>query len=178
MLHSVDLERIGDVFVPVAAHFTHTIRKRNGQIINSHFEYESSEIELNPDFNTLGAFKINLPDGTPVTIKGIPIRYVWQNGKAVADVDEEFLDVLDDEIEQLESKIETQPTGTTNKKDIAVPNKPATPVDTEPEASADVADTQREVLSKSGSFPALPVILISLLIVGVVVWLLFRRVKA
>lgn len=85
-LDSVDVQKIDDTFVPVTGYFTHKIRKSDGRVITFHFKYERSEIKLHPDFEAIGAFVPDIPDGTRVDVKEAPgIRYVWQNGKIVPD---------------------------------------------------------------------------------------------
>lgn len=81
---SVELQKVGDVFVPKGGVFTNTIEHTDGSTIFDRIEYKTSDIRLNPDFDALGAFKIDLPDGTWVYMREDPgVRYVWQNGKIV-----------------------------------------------------------------------------------------------
>ncbi|MHC4312728.1 MAG: hypothetical protein ACYSW3_09725 [Planctomycetota bacterium] len=82
-----DLQKIGNVFVTSGGQMTLKIdfgdeyerdKKR------STYKYTVRNIQLKPDFESLGAFKLDFPEGTPVQIIESPgIRYVWQNGKAV-----------------------------------------------------------------------------------------------
>lgn len=177
-LHEV-IDEDNTEFVPKLAHTNFTINFHDGTKNVDHFEWKTSDIQLKPDFEALGAFKIDFPNGIRVFIKDSPsVRYKWENGKPVTFVDQSFLDVLDNEIEQIKSEVKAEPTTATEKKIEVPPDEPVTPLDKAPEAPPDVADTQREVLSESRAFPALLVILIGLLIIGVIVWLVFRRLKA
>jgi len=67
--------------------------------------HKRTNIDLNPDFEAIGAFVPDFPEGTRVYLEDAPgIRYIWQNGKLVPHVDQSFLDVLDNEIEQIKSE--------------------------------------------------------------------------
>jgi len=80
-LDSVEVQNIGGVFVISGGVFTH-ITEYKGKTTVSLNKCKRTEIDLNPDFEALGAFKLNLPDGTRVHIKEYPgVRYKWQNGK-------------------------------------------------------------------------------------------------
>jgi hypothetical protein len=100
-LDSVDVQKIDDIFVPVAGHFTHKSRKSDGRVITSHFKYERSEIELHPDFKAIGAFVPDIPDGTKVHVKEAPgIRYVWKGGK-ITPVDDPTFEEIDKTVDNL-----------------------------------------------------------------------------
>ena len=72
------------VFVPKRAHFSHTINFRDGTKNIDHYEYKTSDIKLKPDFEALGAFKMDFPDGIRVFNKDFPgARFKWENGKPV-----------------------------------------------------------------------------------------------
>ncbi|HBG77966.1 MAG TPA: hypothetical protein DDW84_03830 [Phycisphaerales bacterium] len=98
------LQQINDQSLPQSAVFKFEKIYDNGKNIKYEYKYEIKDINLNPDFEAIGAFKIDLPDGTPIYIDDIPgIKYVWRDGKPVTDVDQSFLDVLDSEIKQIKS---------------------------------------------------------------------------
>ena len=68
------------------------------------------------------------------------------------------------------------PEGTVTVKKIeAVPNEPATPVDTEQEAQqVDIMETQREVLSESHSYPVVLITIgLLIIIIAVIAWRVF-----
>lgn len=174
---SVELQKVDDVFVPKGAVFTLTIKNTDGNTRVTRYEYKISNIQLNPDFDALGTFKIDLPDGTPVLHREFPsIKYVWQNGRLVTKIDEKFIADLDSEIEKLGNEAKAESTATDKKTEISR------------EESAVISDTQTdteeaerevpEVLSESGSSPVLVLALIGLLIIGVIGWVAFRRLKA
>ncbi len=103
----VEMEEVNDVntvFVPKRARSTHTVKFANGTKLCSQSEYTVSDIRLNPDFEALGAFKIDLPDGTRVFVMEHPgIRYVWQDGKIVP-ADDPTFDEIDKMVEELKKE--------------------------------------------------------------------------
>jgi len=175
---SVKLQKVDDVFVPKGGAFTLTIEKTDGNTTVLNYEYKISNTQLNPDFDALGAFKIDIPNGLPVFHREFPaIKYFWQDGRLVTKVDEKFIADLDSEIEQLGNEAKAESAATDKTTELSR------------EESAIIPDTQTgneeakreisEVLSESGTSPVLVLILISLLIIGVGVirWLVSRRLK-
>ncbi len=177
---SVELQKVDDVFVPKGGAFTLTIKNTDGNTRVTRYEYKISNIQLNPDFDALGAFKIDIPNGLPVFHREFPrIKYFWQNGRLVTKVNEKFIADLDSEIEQLGNEAKAESAATDKKTELSR------------EESAIIPDTQTgneeakrevsEVLSESGPSPVLVLvlILIGLLIIGVGVirWLVSRRLK-
>jgi len=55
-----------------------------------------STIDLHPDFDAVGAFKPNLPNGTLVSILEMPgVKYVWRDGQMIPYVDDETVASID-----------------------------------------------------------------------------------
>jgi hypothetical protein len=104
----VEMQEVNDVntvFVPKSSRFTHTVKFTNGTKSGDHSEYTVSDIQLNADFEVLGAFKIDLPDGTRVHVKEFPgIRYIWRNGKIVPDVDAPTFEEIDKMVSELKKE--------------------------------------------------------------------------
>jgi hypothetical protein len=64
--------------------------------------YSVSNVQLNPDFEALNAFKIKFPEGTPVRIGDTPgISYVWKNGRAVPKFDKRIIAAIDKEVDKM-----------------------------------------------------------------------------
>jgi hypothetical protein len=92
------------VFAPKLAYFTHITNFRDGTKNVDHFEYKTSDIQLNPDFEALGAFKMDVPNGTRVVVVEHPgFRYVWENGKIVPAEDPAF-EEIDKIVEELKKE--------------------------------------------------------------------------
>jgi len=77
-------QKIKDVFVITGGLFTLSMTDQFGKKPIKYHKFKRTEVDLNPDFKALGAFQINLPEGTVVSNKDIPgIKFVWSNGKLV-----------------------------------------------------------------------------------------------
>lgn len=97
----IETQKVGDRYLPKKALFTHTIEQKDGTRKVFGFDYEISDVRLNPDFVTLEAFRIDLPDGTRVYVEEAPgVKYVWQNGKIVP-VEDVTFDEIDKMVEEL-----------------------------------------------------------------------------
>ena len=102
IFEAIDFVKIDDVFVLSKGRITRSNKDANGTrtVI---YELEASNIELNPDFAILGAFKFKIPDGTPVIVTEHPgIRYVWKDGRVVSDVEGLAFDEIDKMLDQSE----------------------------------------------------------------------------
>ncbi len=82
-----DLQKVGDFWVTKAGCMTFSIGYNDEYPVKTRitkYKYQLSDIQIDPDFEALEAFKIDFPDGTPVKIEQAPgVRYVWQDGKPV-----------------------------------------------------------------------------------------------
>jgi hypothetical protein len=103
----VEMQEVNDVnnvFVPKSSLFTDTTKFTNGTKWRNQTEYTVSDIQLNPDFEALRAFKVDLPNGTRVFVMEFPgVRYIWQNGKIAPNVDAptfKEIDKMADEIKK------------------------------------------------------------------------------
>ncbi|UCG48022.1 MAG: hypothetical protein JSU94_21405 [Phycisphaerales bacterium] len=102
VVDSIDVQKIGDRHVPVSGQRTHTIEFKDGQVTTYVTKVKRSDIELNPDFQRLDAFKINLPEGTRVRIEEFPgVHYIFQKGKIVPNVDNLFFEQIDTAIRRM-----------------------------------------------------------------------------
>lgn len=110
LLHSAQVERVGDVFVPVAGELSYTSYLEDGEKHVQRYTVERNDIDLNPDFEALGAFVLGVPNGTRVLRDDFPgISWEWQDGKVVPSVSASDVDVIDKQISQLRDK-EVKPT--------------------------------------------------------------------
>jgi len=167
---SIEYEKIGDILVPVSGRYTQKILFKGGDTKSTSIRVKRSDIQLRPDFEALGVFKIKLPDGTAVEIEGAPgIIYKWQDGKLIANIDKYTIEQIDKMTEELrtEGKVLARPA--TDKKTEAAPNEPSVITDTK----ADTGEAQREVLSETRVSPVLVLIPIGLLIIAVITWRVF-----
>ena len=104
----VEMQEVNDVnnvFVHKSSRFTDTVNFTNGTKSSDQSEYAVSDIQLNPDFEALGAFKIDLPDGIRVFVMEFPgVRYIWQNGKIVPDVDGPTFKEIDKMVDEIKKE--------------------------------------------------------------------------
>lgn len=104
--NSDDLQKVGDFWVTKVGRMTFSIGYSDEYTLKKEitkFKYQVSDIQINPDFEALGAFKVDLPNGTRVYVNEAPgIRYIWQDGKVVPqqDVTFEDIDKMVDELKQ------------------------------------------------------------------------------
>lgn len=84
-----EVRQIGDAFIPVAGHFMYSIRYRDGNISEDHYDYMRTDITLKPDFAAIGAFVPSLPNGTKIHNLDFPgVIHTWDNGTFTPRVDD------------------------------------------------------------------------------------------
>jgi hypothetical protein len=95
-LDNVEFEKIGDVWVPVEGDFEHRINYGDKRIMIIRTHHKRTHVDLAPDFEAVNAFVPELPDGTRVFVEGMEgIKYRWQDGKPVVDLDEVLIQEID-----------------------------------------------------------------------------------
>ncbi|MCX5636535.1 MAG: hypothetical protein NTX52_02430 [Planctomycetota bacterium] len=178
-LKNVRFEKINDIWVPMEADYENTKTYTNGRIITTRMHDKRTYIDCAPDFEAVGAFVPDIPDGSRVFLEYAPgIRYVWQNGKPVPDVDQRFLDVLDNQIEQIKSKAKTESTRPTVKQVETSLNEPEVTIGTQPKVEVNISETPRQIPAASTPSPIWAFLSAGVVIIGVIIWLIFRRCKA
>ena len=95
----------------MAGQWIHVIRYKDGLVKTSRINVKRTEVLLNPDFEALGAFKINLPDGTIVRDERFPgVAYEVKGHEIQAYVDPTRVAVLDKTAKDIRSGLpESQP---------------------------------------------------------------------
>jgi len=102
VMKDVEIEERDGVYLAKSGNCEMEWTYLNGDKLESKKTITINEIDFNPDFEALDAFKVTMPDGTPIRDSDFPaIQYTWVNGKAVPDVAPSDLDVLDGAIEDL-----------------------------------------------------------------------------
>ena len=103
--YPIESKKIGANFFPVSAKVVENIIYKNGITAKATLDFEQKEINLNPDFEKIGAFKLKpdeIPNGTKVyfsdrrNIGGL--KYEWHNGTYRAAVDLEELEQVNNVI--------------------------------------------------------------------------------
>lgn len=102
---SVKFQEIANKFVPIAGVFTLSDRYPDSRNYCDREEITVSDVRLNPDFDSMRAFEINFPNGTRVFSKEAPgIRYKWQDGAVVPDVDSRTFEEIDEVMNNLKNQ--------------------------------------------------------------------------
>jgi hypothetical protein len=96
-LKNVRFEKIDDTWVPAEADYEERAEFSSGRVITTKTRHNRTSIDFQPDLEAIGAFVPDMPDNTPVTVKGLEsIRYKWVNGKTVPDIDDVLIEALDE----------------------------------------------------------------------------------
>ena len=100
-LDDVYIEKIGDYYVPVSGTFVNTLRYSDGKTKQTRWTSEISNIQFNPDFESIGAFVMDgIPEGTSINMEGMPgLRYVWSDAGFIVDIGLDIIDQIDDTID-------------------------------------------------------------------------------
>jgi hypothetical protein len=102
---SVRFQEVNNKFIPTRGVFTLRITQKDGSEFSSRETYTTSDVQLNPDFAVMEAFKIDLPNGTRVYSQEAPgIRYKWKDGAVVSEVDGHTFEEIDKMIEDLKKQ--------------------------------------------------------------------------
>ena len=181
-IRNVRFESIEGIWIPMEADFlvyskgSSTKGSNIASVMNVH--QRVTELLLNPDHDALGSFVPDIENGTSVRIEEAPgIRYVWQNGKIVADIDEYVIEEIDKMTEEIMAEGQA-PSGLEAKKTKAAPNDLTATANRQTKTQVDAVKTGPEVVAESGSFRAVVAILIGFLTILVIGWLVFRRIRA
>ena len=83
-LKNVRFEKIDDIWVPMEADMEHA--EDNGAKTTK-WHHKRTQMTLNPDRNVLGSFvPDDIPNGAKVHIAGNAGKYIWQDGRPIAEV--------------------------------------------------------------------------------------------
>jgi hypothetical protein len=178
-LDRVEFQQVGDCWVPVEAYYQHTTKFDDGRVLVERKHDKRVFIDLEPDFEAVGAFVPDIPDGMRILLEGAPgITYEWQAGEIVPVVDKLViadLDRMTDEI-MAEGPVSSKPVSV--KKSDTLDEESHVASDMQPPAQASESASQPEVLAESGMSPIfLLLITIGMLILGIIAWLVLRRHK-
>lgn len=105
-IKNVKFQEIGNVWVPVEADMKNTWTYKDGREVTVSMQHKRSDINLEPDFESVKAFVPNIPDGTRVynevsRITSEGIQFEWKDGKPIRKMDDAVMVVIDDMVDQL-----------------------------------------------------------------------------
>ena len=97
-----EVKQIDGQYVITQAKFNHTIVNGNIVLGDHSYQYSLKNIDVEPDYEALGAFEIQLPEGTVVHDEDIPgIRYQWISGRLQPLIDDAVIDTIDSAVAEL-----------------------------------------------------------------------------
>ena len=87
-IDNVEFKKVGTVWLPISGTCQRTDKYVNGRVETVKKNYKRTHIDLNPDFEAVGAFVPDIPDGTSVSLEdaGGQGKYIWQNGQPVKEM--------------------------------------------------------------------------------------------
>jgi len=103
-IEDVVVSEIDGYYVPTAGTQYQKTYYADGTVNHVKNVVTRKDIELNPDFEAMGAFQVDFPEGTDVTLKygqNGRMRYTWQNGELVTKVNENVLAQIDADISSI-----------------------------------------------------------------------------
>jgi hypothetical protein len=175
IVESIEIDNINGVFLPTSAVILSTTTYSTGEVTKIRATHKRTNTNLNPDFDAMGAFELDIPDGVPVffygTREGSGIQYEWFDGKPRINIDELFLDSLDNQIDQLNVESGTK-VPANEKPEIYSNELPATG-----DAQVSIVEEETAVVSVSRPSHLLVLISVGLVIVCVIAWQVRRRLK-
>jgi hypothetical protein len=102
----IQIESVNGVLVPVSCRIAETWQGRDGVIQKTSGEYKRTKIDLNPDFEAIGAFKPDLPEGIKVNSQdavGIGVAFQWKGGAVVPAINEKEIGIIDKVADELKA---------------------------------------------------------------------------
>ena len=145
-MSDVEVEKVGDYYIPISANLIFKEKYSDGTTAHTNWSSKRSKIQLNPNFEEMGAFVMDgIPEGTRIIVHEHPgLEYIWADGRFHLRVDRDAING------------EPNTVGNTQSNDL---------------------ESQPEVLSETSFSPVMLLIPIGLLIIAVIGWLVFRRLK-
>ena len=114
-LENVRFEEIDGIWVPVEVDIRDERDFPDGKFHKSQSHYKRTDVILNPEFSDSDFAPDDIPDGAKVYVKEAPgIRYKWQNGKLIPNIDRYAIETIDEMIEE-SAKVSQDPNGITDK---------------------------------------------------------------
>lgn len=98
------IERIDGRYVTTQAKCSYIVKEGDKELSNSTQRYKLTNIDFDPDYEAMGAFKIQLPEGTVVSDGDFPdagVKYRWTGERLETVVDESVIGAIDTHVDQL-----------------------------------------------------------------------------
>jgi len=112
VIEIAQIEEIDGTFVPTSFRVKEIWRNGDTIVQTVEMDHEITGIDFHPDFETLGAFEVDLPDGIKVNHQDFVtsgLGFEWRDGKVVAAMNEVDLRAMDDMVEQIRVEDQKEP---------------------------------------------------------------------
>jgi len=116
VVENIEIGRIGDTPLATSGECTLIVKKMNGETSTFHYATRRSEVDLDPDFEAMEAFKIRLPNGNLIhSVDFGGVAYQFVDGKIAPLVDDGSVKAIDAAVNELQeqmvlaSAVEQQP---------------------------------------------------------------------
>lgn len=156
----------------------------DGRVEDDVLEAKRLNVKWNPNFEAVGAFEMDIPDGTRVAhmdFQGKGVKFQWLNGEVVTMLEDDALEAIDEAVAQLAS---TKPVTTDTKpeaspeKSTSIANKQTNNLSAEQEISTKSVRpgmvAKQKTTSKLFSFFKWVLILLGVLVLVTVSYLMFN----
>ncbi len=104
---------LGDAVVPISASIESTITYESGKSVVVRTTHELSNLQLDPDFDAMNAFKLDAPDGTPAAFldeRGATgLRFQWVDGEMVPAIDTTVFNKIEGQLSNANDVIAINP---------------------------------------------------------------------
>jgi len=173
-IRNIRFEKIDGIWIPIETDTHYENVSPNPEFCwTNDTNNKMTKITLNPDHEALGSFVPDIENGITVIDRDYDIKYTWQDGKLIPDVDEVVIEQLDKTTQEiLKEKSVPSGLGSVEKAEI-LDGEPNTIEDTPPATT----ESQSNVLLESRSYSTIVLISIIVLILGVIGWQVLIRFK-
>ena len=174
-MSDVEVEEVGEYYIPISANLICKNKYSDGTTSQDTWSSKRSKVQLNPNFEEIGAFVMDgIPEGTRVIVHEHPgLEYIWADGRFLLEVGLDAIEEIDKATQQIISNGDVPPKPGLIK-EIETKNGETNTVGN---TQANDLESQPEVLSETNFSPIMLLIPIGLLIIAVLGWQVFNRLK-
>jgi hypothetical protein len=175
-IDNVRFEEINGKWIPVEADFDTIIERDHKHITHDKRHHKRTLVDLEPDFEAIGAFAADLPNKTKIVVpEAAGVIYMWQDGEIVPHIDNFVVDSIDYVIEEEKGVPKAAFADLVTEEQVIT--EEAKSKDTTNTAEEDKAPQQNAPIGTT-YLPTAKGLLIILLSAGVILTFYYIRVKA
>jgi hypothetical protein len=137
--------------------------------------FKITQITLNPDHEALGSFVPVIANGAEMLDRDFGIKYTWQDGELIPDVDEYAIDAIREMAQELKDGGQVPPGLMTTERTEPAPNDLTPDANGPPEVQTDGNESGQDIHAQSRPLPLVVLIVISLSIIVAVGLIVLRR---